>query len=257
MNVLIHGIYGKMGKTLLEVLATEPNINISAGIDAKIPVGEAPLLFRDQPIPVFEAPEQFTGDADVIIDFSYFAAVPILAAFAAKKKIPMVICTTALGEPERKAMREASKSIPVFNSSNMSLGINVVARMSQLAIPALEPNFNVEIIEKHHNLKVDSPSGTALLIADAINEKCVEKKTYLYGRHGKDDKVKMSDLGIHAIRGGSLPGQHTVLFAGPDETIEITHTVYSRNVFALGALKAARFLIGKPPGMYSMEDIIG
>jgi 4-hydroxy-tetrahydrodipicolinate reductase len=138
----------------------------------------------------------------------------------------------------------------------MSLGIGVVKKMAQLAVPALEKDFNVEIVEAHHKMKKDSPSGTALALAEAINEVCAVKKDYVYGRHGTSDEVKLTDLGIHAVRGGTMPGRHTILFAGPDETIEITHTAYSRNIFALGALKAAAYLTDKAPGFYTMDDLI-
>ncbi|MDR1778794.1 MAG: 4-hydroxy-tetrahydrodipicolinate reductase [Clostridiales Family XIII bacterium] len=255
MDFLIHGINGRMGRQVLDVLAGEPDANVPAGFD-KMAAPEPPV-FRGVAVPVYENPADYAGGGDVIIDFSNFTAVPGLLAYAVAAGIPAVICTTALGEGERSALREAARSIPVFNSANMSLGINLVARMSAASVPALEENFNVEIIEKHHNQKADSPSGTALLIADAINEKCAVKKNYIYGRHGKDDVCLLSDMGIHAVRGGSLPGQHTVLFAGPDETIEITHTVYSRKVFALGAVKAARYLAGKAPGLYNMDDLLG
>jgi 4-hydroxy-tetrahydrodipicolinate reductase len=192
----------------------------------------------------------------VIIDFSHYTAVPDLLAGAAAGALPVVVCTTGLGESERDAMREAAKTIPVFNSANMSLGIAVARRMARLATPALERDFNIEIIEEHHNKKKDSPSGTAIMLADAINDVCQTPKDYVYGRHGKSDEVKITDLGLHAVRGGSIPGKHTILFAGPDETIEITHTAYSRAIFALGALKAAACIAGRDPGMYTMDDLI-
>jgi 4-hydroxy-tetrahydrodipicolinate reductase len=138
----------------------------------------------------------------------------------------------------------------------MSLGVNLISHMAKIAAAALESDFNIEIIEKHHNKKLDSPSGTALMIAEEINDALSVKKDFVFGRHGKEDECKITDLGIHAIRGGSVPGEHSVLFLGPDEVIEIKHTVFSRNVFALGAVKAARFLAGKAPGLYGMNDLI-
>jgi 4-hydroxy-tetrahydrodipicolinate reductase len=256
MRVLINGINGRMGRTLVDVFAEEANTRVVGGFD-QTDNNIDPVFFNDNVVPVYRTLEEFTGDADVIVDFSNYEAVAPLLDFAAKKGIPTVICTTALGTRERDAIRDASKVIPVFNSSNMSLGINVMAKMSQLAVPSMEPDFNIEIIEKHHNKKVDSPSGTAILLADAINAKCAQKKKYVYGRHSKEDECRITDMGIHAVRGGTLPGQHTVLFLGPDETIEITHTVYSRKIFALGAVKAAHFIVGKSTGMYSMDDLIG
>ena len=168
----------------------------------------------------------------------------------------MVVCTTALTEDCLAAVDEAASEIPVFRSANMSLGINALAKALKTITPVLEPSFNVEIVEKHHNKKKDSPSGTAVLLADAVNSACKVKKEYVYGRHGKNDECRITDLGIHAVRGGTIPGEHTVIYAGPDEVIELTHTALSRNIFAEGALKAAEFLAGKPAGKYSMDDLI-
>jgi 4-hydroxy-tetrahydrodipicolinate reductase len=258
-----------MGHIVLEAAEEEAgtgtDTTVVAGFDkVAISEGDKPY-FQGAEVPVYADYDDFPGQtlkgagAGVIIDFSHYTAVPGLVLWAAAHNVPVVVCTTAIGEEARDAMREAAAKIPVFNSSNMSLGINLLAKMSQLAIPSLEQNFNVEIIEKHHNKKVDSPSGTAILLADAINDRCRVKKDYVYGRHSKHDEVKLTDLGIHAVRGGTLPGEHTVLFAGPDEVIELTHTVYSRKVFAQGALAAAHYIseAGRRPGAYDMNDIIG
>jgi 4-hydroxy-tetrahydrodipicolinate reductase len=255
MEIIINGINGRMGRMVLDTISEEYGLIPVAGFDKTV-AGIDPPIFGGAALPVYSSPYEYDGKADVIVDFSNFSAIPALMGYAVSSKTPVVVATTALGEEERQIMREASKTVPVFNSSNMSLGINLVAEMCKKAIPVLESNFNVEIIEKHHNKKADSPSGTALLLADAINETCEVKKDYVYGRHGKHDECKITDLGVHAIRGGTIPGQHTVLFAGPDEVIEITHTVYSRKVFALGAIKAAKFIADKAPGMYSMDDLI-
>ncbi|MDR0852457.1 MAG: 4-hydroxy-tetrahydrodipicolinate reductase [Clostridiales Family XIII bacterium] len=256
MDFIINGINGKMGRMILESLSREDDAAVLCGFDKQPATAGNEVRFRGVSIPVFDQPSAFTGKADVIIDFSHYTAVPDLLRYAVLTGTPAVICTTALGEAERDLLREASLKIPVFNSSNMSLGINIIAKMCKLAMPALESNFNVEIIEKHHTQKIDSPSGTAILLADAVNEACEVKKDYLYGRHSKHDECKLTDLGIHAVRGGTLPGQHTVLFAGSDETIEITHTAYSRSVFAQGAIKAAYYIAGKKPGFYTMDDVI-
>ena len=151
---------------------------------------------------------------------------------------------------------DAANEIPVFYSANMSLGINVLIKALKEITGVLEENFNIEIIEKHHTKKADSPSGTALLLADTINDACQVKKEYLYGRHSKNDACQMTDLGIHAVRSGTIAGEHTVIFGGPDEVIELKHLALSRNIFATGALKAAKFLAGKGKGMYSMEELI-
>ncbi|MDR0887069.1 MAG: 4-hydroxy-tetrahydrodipicolinate reductase [Clostridiales Family XIII bacterium] len=255
MNYILNGINGRMGQVLIEIIKEEGG-NVIAGIDRN-----SEATANDAGIPIYENPAELLKEnsgkiADAIIDFSNFTAVPALLEYAKKTGTPVVVCTTALGDTEKALMREASKVIPVFNSSNMSIGINLIAKMGQLAMPVLEDNFNVEIIEMHHDKKVDSPSGTAILLADAINESCKIKKDYIYGRHSKSDAVKKSDLGIHAVRGGTVPGIHTVIWAGPDELIEIKHTVYSRSVFAQGAVKAASWIADKDAGMYSMNDLI-
>lgn len=249
MKVIISGSSGKMGNVLRAELENEKDIEIMAGFDGKI--GDNPLPFK-QYMDLSDAP----GGADVVIDFSHFSALPSLIEYCLRTKTPVVVATTALEKKEKDLLIEASKEIPIFKSANMSLGINIIKNMSVSAIPSLEKDYNVEIIEKHHNQKVDSPSGTALLLADAINDACKTKKDYLYGRKGKADECRITDLGIHAVRGGTIPGQHTVMFAGPDEVIEITHTAYSKKVFAQGAIKAARYLKDKEPGFYDMDDLI-
>lgn len=212
----------------------------------------------DEPLPfkLYMSALDCEVKADVVIDFSYHEAVPELIEFCVKSKTPVVVATTALSDAEEEIVRKASEVIPVFRSANMSLGINVLSKMIKAATPVLEDTFNVEIIEKHHNKKLDSPSGTALLLADSINEVISQKKDYIYGRHGKKDECKITDLGIHAVRGGTIPGEHTVIFAGPDEVIEVKHTAYSKEVFARGAIKAAQYIASKTKGLYSMEDII-
>jgi len=249
MNVIISGSSGTMGTVLRQELEKEDDIQIIAGFDNQI--GKNPLPFK-QYMDLTDAP----GGADVVIDFSHFSAVPMLMEYCVRTKTPVVVATTALEKKEKDILIEAARTIPVFKSANMSLGINIIKKMCQNSVPSLEKDFNIEIIEKHHSMKADSPSGTAVLLADSINDACKEHKNYIYGRHGKKDVCKMSDLGIHAVRGGTIPGQHTVMFAGPDEVIEITHTAYSKRVFAQGAIKAARFIEDKEPGYYDMDDLI-
>ncbi|MDR2157623.1 MAG: 4-hydroxy-tetrahydrodipicolinate reductase [Clostridiales Family XIII bacterium] len=255
MDVIINGINGRMGRVVLETLTEEADVTVVAGFDKFAARDDDPPCCGTR-IPVYANMNEYVGNADAIIDFSHFSTVPELMRYAKTVGIPVVVATTALGNEAWEAMRDAARTTPIFHSPNMSLGVNIMAKMGKTAMPALEANYHVEIIEKHHAQKADSPSGTALLLADAINEVCADRKDYLYGRHGTHDSCKLSDLGIHAVRGGNLPGQHTILFAGPDETIEITHTVYSRRVFALGALKAARFVAGREAGLYSMDDVI-
>jgi 4-hydroxy-tetrahydrodipicolinate reductase len=257
MDIIVNGILGHMGRMVVETAAEDADLRVVAGFDkAAGGAGADAPLFRGAPVPVLEPYDDSAPGADAVIDFSHFSAVPGLLAWAQGRGLPVVVCTTALGEAERAAMAEAARSIPVFNSANMSLGINLVMKLAAQAAPVLERDFNTEIIEAHHNRKKDSPSGTALMLADAISEACDAPKDYVYGRHGTDDAVKITDLGIHAVRGGTLPGRHTIVFAGPDEVIEITHTAYSRRIFALGALKAAAYVRSAPPGSYSMADIL-
>lgn len=257
MNIIINGINGRMGRVVLETVSKDGN-TVVAGFDrAPTPENNIPLDKDGNEVPVFESPEGFTGKADVIIDFSHYSAIPAITEYAVKTKTPIVVATTALEDAEEKILADASKTIPVFHSANMSLGINVLAKMAQVGAAPLEEKYNIDIIEKHHNQKADSPSGTALLLANAMNEALSTKKDYIYGRHSKKDECKITDMGIHAVRGGTLPGQHTIIFMGPDETIEITHTAYSRSVFAEGAVKAAEFIKDLPAGYYNMNDLIG
>lgn len=237
-----------MGRVLREMISANPDMTVAAGIDS--------YTDSDADFPQFKTAAECTEEGDVVIDFSNHAAVPALIDFCRSRSLPVVVCTTALTDECLAAVEAAASEIPVFRSANMSLGINALAKALKAVTPVLEPTFNVEIVEKHHNKKKDSPSGTAVLLADAVNSACRNKKNYIYGRHGKDDECKITDLGIHAVRGGTIPGEHTVIFAGPDEVIEFTHTALSRNIFAEGALKAAEFLAGKPAGKYSMDDLI-
>jgi 4-hydroxy-tetrahydrodipicolinate reductase len=249
LKIIINGVSGRMGIALRAAIEAEEDMQIIAGFDKRF--GDAPLPFK-----FYTDPADCEHGADVLIDFSHFTAIPALLEYCLRTKTPAVIATTALGEAESAFALDASARIPVFRSANMSLGVNVILHAARLAAPALEADFNIEIIEKHHNKKKDSPSGTALMLAEAINGVLAVKKDFVFGRHGADDECRLTDLGIHAVRGGALPGEHSILFLGPDEVIEIKHTAFSRNVFALGAVKAARFLAGKAPGLYSMDDLI-
>ena len=248
LRIILHGSSGRMGKVLRSMIDAAPDMTVAAGIDA-FPDPEASF-------PQFTSAADCDAEADVVIDFSNHEAVPGLMDFCLNKKLPVVVCTTALTDEQLKLVDDASAQIPVFRSANMSLGINALAKALKSITPVLEPSFNMEIVEKHHNKKKDSPSGTAILLADAVNSACQVKKDYIYGRHGKEDECKITDLGIHAVRGGTIPGEHTVIYAGPDEVIELTHTALSRNIFAEGALKAAQYLAGKPAGRYSMDDLV-
>ncbi len=247
-KIILHGSSGRMGKVIRQMAKDAPDLEIVAGVDA----------FPDETadFPQFTDIADCDIPADVVVDFSNHGAIPGLTKYCLDKKLPVVVCTTALTPEHIAGLEAASKEIPVFRSANMSLGINLLAKAIKAITPALEDSFNVEIVEKHHNQKKDSPSGTAILLADAVNDSCETKKDYLYGRHGVTDECKITDLGIHAIRGGTIPGEHIVIYAGPDEIIELKHTALSRNIFASGALKAASWLVNQAPGMYDMNDML-
>lgn len=248
INIILHGCKGRMGQALISLISQSENMSLAAGIDNS--------LDGTENYPAFSNLEACDLAGDVLIDFSSYSAVPGVLDYCIKKNIPAVIATTALGDAERAAIELASKSIPVFNSFNMSLGINAIAKLMKTLVPLLEKDFNIEIVEKHHNKKKDSPSGTALLLADSINDACQVKKEYIYGRHSAFDDCKITDLGIHAVRGGTIPGEHTIIFAGQDEVIEITHTALSRTIFASGALRAAEYIATKEKGLYSMKELV-
>ena len=247
VKTIIHGFNGKMGKVLQSLINNDPDMEIVAGIDA--------FNTESDYCPVYKSILDCSTEADVIIDFSHFSAVPDLIKYTVDTKTPAVICTTGLTEEINGLIKEASQSVSLFRSANMSLGINVLKEAMKIVVGPLESNFNIEIIEKHHNKKVDSPSGTALLLADAINDSCKMKKDYIYGRHSKNDECKITDLGIHAVRGGTIPGEHTIIFAGPDEIIELRHTALSKNIFANGAIEAAKFLSTQKTGLYNMSNL--
>lgn len=248
VKIILHGYNGKMGHVLRELISQDSESEVIAGIDAYSNNESAPH-------PVYNSFLDCKEKADVIIDFSHHSAVSELIQYCSKTKTPVVVCTTGLSDENYELIKKASEEIPVFRSANMSLGINVLLEAIKAVVPPLEENFNIEIIEKHHNQKVDSPSGTALLLADTINDTCKTKKDYVYGRHGKNDVCSIKDLGIHAIRGGTIPGEHTILFAGADEIIEIKHTALSRRIFGVGALKAAKFIAHADKGLYDMSDL--
>jgi len=248
INIILHGCKGRMGLAVIQLVNQSENMELAVGIDSNIDGTE--------PYPTFSRIEDCNVAGDVLIDFSHYSAVEDVLRFCIKKNIPAIIATTALRDSEHATIQSASRSIPVFNSFNMSLGINAIASLMKMLVPLLENDFNIEIVEKHHRKKKDSPSGTALLLADSINDACQTKKQYVFGRNGSNDDCKITDLGIHSVRGGTIPGEHTVIFAGPNEVIEITHTALSRNIFANGALRAAEFMAGKEKGLYSMKDLI-
>lgn len=238
VNVIIHGCGGKMGHVVAELVKNEPDCQVVAGIDPTTPALD---------FPVFPSCEACDVAGDVIIDFSTAKAVPALLAFSKAKKIPVVLCTTALSEETTALMQETSKEVAILKSANMSVGVNLLLDLVQRAAVILaESGFDIEIVEKHHNQKIDAPSGTAMALADAINQAMEERYHYVYDRSQVREKREKTEIGIHAVRGGNIVGEHDVIFAGRDEVIELTHRATSREVFAVGAVKAAKFLAGKP-----------
>jgi len=248
LRILMNGCGGRMGRIIINLVKDMDNASICAGCDIRFP--------QDLDIPVFKDIEECNIDSDVVIDFSHPSAFSGVTAFCMKTKTPLVMATTGLSETQVDALSNAANVIPVFHSANMSMGINLLIDLAKTASAFTEGLFDIEIIEKHHNKKLDAPSGTALAIADGINSALEKPKTHNYDRTGYRKERNDNELGIHAIRGGTIVGEHTVLLAGRDEVIEIKHEAMSRDIFASGAIKAAQFIKGKPAGLYSMQDII-
>lgn len=247
-KIILNGCNGKMGQVISRLASEDENLNIVAGFD----IADC----KTNEYPVFTKPDDFDGEADVVIDFSHPDSLENILLYCRKRKLPIIVCTTGLSNSQKNIMEAASKEIPVFFSANMSLGINLLIDLAKKATALLGEAFDIEIIEKHHNQKIDAPSGTALAIADAIAEDMEKDAEYVYDRHISRKKRKKSEIGIHAVRGGTIVGEHTVLFAGNDEVIEIKHSAASKEIFAVGALKAAKFMKGKSAGIYSMNDLI-
>ncbi len=248
IKIIMNGYNGKMGKVICDIVSKDPECDIVAGID---------ITTSNAVFPTYININDCDMPADVIIDFSTAAAVPSVIEYALKKKLPVVICTTGLSEDTLNQIDKASEIIPVFKSANMSLGINLIAKLISKAAKLLsESGFDIEITERHHNQKIDAPSGTAILLADSVNEALDNKYSYVYDRSQRREKRSPKEIGITAVRGGSIVGEHSVIFAGKDEVIEFKHNAYSKEVFAVGAVKAAKFVTGKPAGKYDMQDIM-
>ncbi len=248
INILMSGCNGKMGQVISRMAAESEELKIAAGYDKYTKI--------NNPYPVFDDLEKCDVKVDVIIDFSNPDALDGLLSYSVKNKIPLIVATTGLSTNQVNKLKEVSEAIPVFFSANMSLGVNLLMDLVKKAAKVLEYNFDIEIIEKHHNQKIDAPSGTALAIADEINSALSEKQEYIYDRHSRRKKRSKKEIGIHAVRGGTIVGEHSVIFAGTDEIIEVNHIATSKEIFATGALSAARFLYNKKPGFYNMNDLI-
>lgn len=244
-KILLTGCGGRMGRVVAELCKTRDDFSVVAGVDPTLPICD---------FPVYGKCSEVKEKADVIIDFSFHTAISEILDFAIQHRIPAVIATTGFNEEELARIREAEKVIPIFRSANMSLGVNLICQLAKKAAKFL-PDFDIEIIEKHHNQKVDSPSGTALMIADEISSVLPSESEYVFGRRGICGKRTKNEIGIHAVRGGTIVGEHEVLFAGGNEIVSITHTAQSREILANGAVCAAAFVIGKKAGSYSMKDV--
>ena len=246
MNCLICGINGKMGANLVELLKDDKDLNVVCGVD---------INQNGQKTPVYAAFNEVKEKVDVVIDFSSPAVLKDELIWAVKNNCPVVLASTGYSAEDTKLIDATAKKIAVFKTGNFSLGINLLVKLVKKAAETLGEGFDIEIIEKHHSQKVDAPSGTALMLAEGVNEAYSGGKEYLYGREGIVGK-RGNEIGIHAVRGGTIVGEHEVMFAGEDEVITLTHSARSKRVFAVGAIRAAKWLAGKPAGKYDMNDVL-
>ena len=245
----MNGCNGRMGRMITDIANKDTDVQIVAGIDAYDKVANDYPVFTN----IFDC----NVDADVIIDFSTASAVDDLLKYAVEKKIPVVLCTTGLTSEQLDNVQKASEKVAILKSANMSLGINTLMKILKVATEVLaNRGYDIEIVEKHHNQKLDAPSGTALALADCINQVLNNEYDYTYDRSSRREKRPEKEIGISAVRGGTIVGEHEVIYAGIDEVIEIKHTAYSRAVFAKGAVDAAKYLASKETGMYNMADVL-
>lgn len=248
-KVIIHGCNGKMGQAVAGICAEDAEIEIVAGIDVYDGI--------QNPYPVFQSIADCGVAADVAIDFSNAGAVDALLDYSMEKKIPVVLCSTGLSESQLAKVQKAAEHTAILKSANMSLGINMLLDLLKKAVKVLAPaGFDIEIVEKHHKLKVDAPSGTALALGDSINEALGKEYAYVYDRSQRREKRPKKEIGFSAVRGGTIVGDHDVIFAGADEVVTFSHTAYSKAVFGKGAIQAAKFLKGKEAGLYDMSHVI-
>ncbi len=248
-KMIMHGCNGRMGHMIIDLVKEDANIEVVAGVDA---FGENSYDF-----PVFKSLADCNVEADVIVDFSSASAVDGLLEHCVSKKVPVVLCSTGLSPEQLDKVNEASKSVAILKSANMSYGVNALLKVLKEVSPLFaEAGFDIEIVEKHHNQKLDAPSGTAIALADAINDSFDEKYDYVYDRSSRREKRPKKEIGISAVRGGTIVGDHDVIFAGLDEVVTFSHRAYSRAVFGKGAIEAAKFLKGKAAGMYDMADVL-
>lgn len=247
-KIIITGACGKMGKVIQDIVSKRDDCVVVAGVD-KYDDG-------NRPFPVYSEIALVKEEADVVIDFSNPSLLDDLLKFGIDTKTPLVIATTGFDDCQKKKIEDASKDCPIFFTYNYSLGINLLVTLAKKAVQILGDEFDIEIIEQHHNQKIDAPSGTALMLADAINEELDNSYKYEYDRHSKREKRTKKEIGMHAIRGGTIVGEHEILFAGRDENISLSHSARSKEVFAVGAVNAAIYMSGKEAGMYDMSEMV-
>lgn len=246
LKVIINGCLGKMGKVLTRCVQEDEDLKLVCGVSQNPTDNDS--------FNIYPKMNDINEDADVIIDFSHHSTLNDVLTFAIKTKIPLVIATTGYNEDELNKIKEASKIIPIFHSSNMSLGVNVLLKLVKEATKMLS-NFDIEVIEKHHNKKVDAPSGTAIMIANAAKD-VLPNVEYNYGRYGRKAKRSENEIGIHAVRGGTIVGEHDVIYAGHDEVVELKHIAQSKDIFAKGSITAAKYLVNQIPGYYNMDNML-
>lgn len=248
LKVIISGCNGHMGRVVESLCTADPDIEVVAGFDVS--------TTYEHSFPVYASPADFQGDADVVIDFSIPASLSGLLDFAKATKTALVLATTGHSAEQIAQIEAASQEVAIFRSGNMSLGINVLLELVKKAAAVLCENYDIEIVERHHRRKIDAPSGTALMIADAAAEGCTFDTEYVFERHSVHHPREKKEIGISAVRGGTIVGEHEIIFAGLDEVVEIKHSAYSRDIFAQGALAAAKYLADKEPGLYNMSNLV-
>ncbi len=247
-DITICGACGKMGRVIYDIISARNDCRVVSGVDK---VGES---YGD--FPVYNKISKLESKPDVIIDFSHPSLLDDLLEYCLTNGVAAVIATTGYSQEQISKIHKAAESIPIFFTFNMSLGINLLADLAKRAVKVLGDQFDIEIVEKHHNQKIDAPSGTAIMLGEAINAEAGNKYNYVYDRHSVRAKRTKNEIGMHAIRGGTIVGEHEIIFAGRDEVITLKHEAHSKSVFAVGSVNAAMFLKGKPAGLYAMSDLL-
>ncbi|MGI6772849.1 MAG: 4-hydroxy-tetrahydrodipicolinate reductase [Clostridiales bacterium] len=248
LRIILRGCSGKMGRVVTEVAALHEDLRIVSGVDVFDNVS--------RPYPIFTSFAEVPVEADVIVDFSNPSNIEDMLNFAVLKQMPLVIASTGFSDELIEVISKAAEKTPVFMATNMSIGINLLAQLAKTAAKVLGTSFDIEIVEAHHNQKLDAPSGTAKTLAKAVEDGLDFEPLYVYDRHDKREKRGKTEIGMHAIRGGTIVGEHEIIFAGNDEVIKLSHSALSKNIFAEGALNAARYIVKKQPGLYSMQDLV-